>query len=718
MIHSRARAFAPFLSLAITVTAHAQSFTLQQVMSATFNSGLQAAPQGDRFFWITNQEGKRNLWLAEIEKTGELPTPRALTHYDADDGQQIGDATWSPDGLSIAYVHGGDFEFPDKTAPNPSLLPGGVKQEICLISVQDKTSPPRKIADGRAPSISPDGNTLAYLLDDQVWTAALHAVDAKPQLLFHARGKQDSLRWSPNGKSLAFVSHRGDHSFIGVYSFTTSSLTYLDPATWLDGEPAWSQDSTRLAFLRERIDPLAREFGSQRNGIPWSIVIANASSGEAHELWHANAGPGSVFHELQATNQLSFTADNRIVFPWEADGWSHLYTISATDGALPKVLTPGPFEVEHFTLSPDRRKVLYSSNQQASDNNDTDRRHLWSVAVTDSAPRQLTHGEGIEVSPAITANGSIATLHSDAHMPIRPAIVEADGSLHDIAPQLIPATFPGARLVTPQQVIFSAADGLQIHGQLFLPAAAKDGKRHPAVVFFHGGSRRQMLLGWHYMQYYSNAYAENQYLANLGFIVLSVNYRSGIGYGLDFREALNYGASGASEFNDVLGAGLYLRNRTDVDRSHIGVWGGSYGGYLTALALSRASNLFAAGVDMHGVHDWNLENNYAEPGYRTDLDQQGPTLAWQSSPMSTFKGWRSPVLLMQGDDDRNVAFSQTVQLAEMLRAQGTPFEEHIFPDEIHDFLLQRTWLAAYGYEADFFKRYLMPVRPAETVLPK
>src|SRR5205814_8894338 len=144
-----------------------------------------------------------------------------------------------------------------------------------------------------------------------------------------------------------------------------------------------------------------------------------------------------------------------------------------------------------------------------------------------------------------------------------------------------------------------------IHGQLFLPANHQAGGPHPAVIFFHGGSRRQMLLGWHYMGYYSNAYAMNQYLASRGYVVLSVNYRSGIGYGMEFREALNYGASGASEFNDVEGAGLYLRTRADVDPARIGLWGGSYGGYLTALGLARASNLFAAGVDFHGVHDWS-----------------------------------------------------------------------------------------------------------------
>jgi dipeptidyl aminopeptidase/acylaminoacyl peptidase len=199
----------------------------------------------------------------------------------------------------------------------------------------------------------------------------------------------------------------------------------------------------------------------------------------------------------------------------------------------------------------------------------------------------------------------------------------------------------------------------------------------------------------------------NQYLASLGYVVLSVNYRSGIGYGLNFREALNYGAAGASEFNDVQGAGLYLRNRPDVDGTKIGVWGGSYGGYLTALALARASDMFAAGVDFHGVHDWNLELENWQPKYNPDSDQQAERIAWESSPLASVKTWKSPVLLMQGDDDRNVQFSQTVRLAAALRAQGTPFEEHVFPDEIHGFLLHQTWITAYSLEADFFNRHLM-----------
>jgi len=303
---------------------------------------------------------------------------------------------------------------------------------------------------------------------------------------------------------------------------------------------------------------------------------------------------------------------------------------------------------------------------------------------------------------------TIAVLRSDAKWPARPAIATGSGDLRDLAPDTMPADFPGKDMAAPQQVILSASDGLKIHGQLFLPpsttgaAGGAAGQKHPAVVFFHGGSRRQMLLGWHYMGYYHNAYAMNQYLASRGYIVLSVNYRSGIGYGLDFREALNYGADGASEYYDVQGAGLYLRSRPDVDPNHIGVWGGSYGGYLTALALARSSDLFKAGVDFHGVHDWNLERRNFVPTYNPLDNQDRARLAWESSPLASVSTWRSPVLLIQGDDDRNVPFSETIHLAEALRKQNVEFKLLVFPDEIHDFLLHRSWLAAYHATSDFF----------------
>jgi dipeptidyl aminopeptidase/acylaminoacyl peptidase len=258
--------------------------------------------------------------------------------------------------------------------------------------------------------------------------------------------------------------------------------------------------------------------------------------------------------------------------------------------------------------------------------------------------------------------------------------------------------------VVPRQVTFKSEDGLEIHGQLFEPK-----ERHsagPALIFMHGGPVRQMMLGFHYMYYYHNAYAMNQYLASRGYEVLSVNYRLGIMYGRPFREPVDGSWRGASEYKDILAASKFLRTLPGVDGNKIGLWGGSYGGFLTALGLARNSELFAAGVDMHGVHDWSeflprWENRPGAPDV-----EEARRLAFESSPNASVSHWKSPVLLIHGDDDRNVPFSQTVDLAQRLREQHVRFEELIFPDEVHDFLLWRDWVKAYSATADFFDRTL------------
>jgi len=270
-----------------------------------------------------------------------------------------------------------------------------------------------------------------------------------------------------------------------------------------------------------------------------------------------------------------------------------------------------------------------------------------------------------------------------------------------LAPETSPKDFPADQLVVPQQVIIHAADGLEIHGQLFSPSGIKPGERRPALVFMHGGPVRQMLLGWHYMYYYSNSYAMNQFLANRGYVVLALNYRSGIGYGRSFREAAGRAGRGATEYQDVVAAGKYLQGRPEVDLKRIGLWGGSYGGYLTALGLGRNSDLFYAGADLHGVHDWPTDNWDGK-----NIPAELTKLAHDSSPVTAVNTWKSPVLFIHGDDDRNVFFTQTVDLVARLRERNVEIEQLIFPDEVHDFLLHRDWLAAYHAASDFFDRRL------------
>lgn len=683
-----------FVFWSLSSFALAAEFTLEQVMSAPLPSNITAAPSGGKVAWVQNNQGERNIWVAQ----GPDYQGRQLTYYAEDDGQALGGITWSPDANIILYVRGG---APNRRGeyPNPTSNPDGAEQAIWRISVDG--GQPQKIAEGSAPLISPRGDMVVFVRGGQIY-ATLLSGEAEPEQLIKARGSNGSLRFSPSGDRLAFVSRRGDHSFIGIYDLEANSVRFLSPGVDYDSNPVWSPDGSRIAFIREPSTNQTNYYFSKNwQGLPWSIMVANAESATAQTIWQADEGVGSIFHNVVARNQIMWGADDTLIFPWEKDGWSHLYAIPA-DGGSPTLLTPGEFEVDNVILSPDRRSVVYSSNQD-----DIDRRHLWRVAVDGSPPVSLTSGNGIETMPALTSDGqSVAFFAAGAKQGAHAAIITGMGEPQALAANSMPEDFPQQSLAEPEQVIFSASDGMRIHGQLFMPSNMNANERYPAILFFHGGSRRQMLLGWHYMGYYNGAYAMNQYLADQGYIVLSVNYRSGTGYGMEFREALNYGAKGGSEFNDVMGAGLYLQNRPDVDADRIGLWGGSYGGYLTALGLARASDMFAAGVDIHGVHDWNDSIQNFIPSYDPKDYPEEARLAFESSPNAWLEGWRSPVLMIHGDDDRNVNFKQTVKLAEELRKRKVHTEILVFPDEVHGFLLHRNWLAAFEASADFFERKL------------
>jgi dipeptidyl aminopeptidase/acylaminoacyl peptidase len=668
--------------------AAAQTFTLEQVMSSPFPSELTVSKQGDKIAWAFDAQGKRNIWIAE----GPTLAARPLTRYDSDTGQVLSELVFSPNGNSIAYVRGEGRNSAGEY-PNPTTDSTAPKQEIWVVEV--RTGRTTKIGEGRVPMFTPAGDQIIWIRDGDLWIVPL--IGGKERKLFEMRGNVSAPQWSPDGSQLAFASTRGDHSFISIYEPRTNRLRFLSPSVDRDIAPQWSPDGRRIAFVR--LFNVPDTFSNDRDRLqPWAIWVADARTGEGKQIWRSGDGDDDTFFSgFNDDNFWQWVAGDRLLFPSEKDGWVHLYSISAV-GGTPTALTPGEFEVENASLSPDKSFIVFSANK-----NDIDRRHLWRVNVSGGAPQQITRGTGIEMYPVFFGNGQrLAFLHSTARDPFMPFTAGLDGTnMKPLAPQTLPRDFPSAKLIVPEQVIFKAADGLEIHGQLFKPASASG--KSPAIVFMHGGPQRQMLLGWHYRYYYHNAYAMNQYLASRGYLVLSVNYRSGIGYGRAFRMAQHRGARGASEYQDIVAGAKYLRDRDDVDKKRIGLWGGSYGGYLTALGLARDSDIFAAGVDFHGVHDWGLRvSGLPLPIEAPDRAR----LARESSPISSVDKWKSPVLLIHGDDDRNVEFAQTVNLVRRLRAHNVPFEEIVYPDEIHDFLLHQNWLRAYRASAEFFDKHL------------
>ena len=669
--------------------------SIRTIASAPFPSAMVGAPSGKVVAWVQNAEGARSVWIASAPDY----RARRVALFANDDGQDVSGLAFAADGRTLWFTRGGGPNRAGET-PNPTSDPAGVEQAIWRVRLDAEGAAAERVAEGSRATPAPAGDALVFVRRGQVMRLAT-GPNAKGEAtpLFRMRGSAAELRWSPDGTRLAFVSSRGTHAFVGVYDVTSGTMRWIAPSTDTDGSPVWSPDGSRLAFLREPYENRRMMFVPIRTAQPWSIQVADARTGATREVFRAAAGRGSAFWNMQAASQVMWTADDRIVFPWERDGYLHLYSVPVA-GGQPVQLDRGTHEVEYVTMAADGRHLVFNSNQD-----DRDRRHLWRVPADGSRPAEpLTPGEGIEWAPVVLADGAIAHLRSDARQPAHAAIVTSDGARRALAPETMPASYPTTRLVVPTAVTLTPNDGVRSYGQLFLPPEGTAGGKRPAIIFLHGGSRRQMLLGWNYSSYYHNAYAFNEALALRGWVVLSLNYRSGIGYGRDFREALDYGATGGSEYRDVVAAARWLRARGDVDSTKVALWGGSYGGYLTAMGLSRNPELFAGGVDIHGVHDWNVGIRTFMPDYNPLEDPAASRLAFSSSPLSTVKGWKDPVLLIHGDDDRNVRFIETLSLIERLRKQGVHVEQLVFPDEIHGFLRHASWMTAFETSIDFLDR--------------
>ena len=671
-------------NIAPALAARPADLTIEEVMQAPYPSSLIASTKGNSAAWVFDAKGCRNVWLSQGGHA------RAITAYTLDDGFDIGDLALAPDAGSVAFVRGQSIE--DDTPANVANSPdGAAPKEVFLASAAGGA--PRKLGVGHSPSFSPDGTRLIFIDKARILSTATADGSAVTPIIGD-QGRIASAAFSPDGKKLAFVSGRKQHSLIGVYDFAAKTVTWLSPSLDQDISPTFSADSTQVAFIRVPSEK-GMVFISHRSGEPWSIWVANAANGEGRRVWVADAGAGSVFHGTLSPRNLLWSSRNELVFPWEKTGWLQLYAVPARGGSVRSV-TKGQFEVVHMALIADGRRLVYSSNE------DADRMHVWSVDFQAGQPSPVAKDKAIEDYPQISGDGTIFALQSDATKPLQPVVLASGGKWQQLVPEAS-ASFPSAKLVTPEAITFTAKDGQLAHGQLFLPRDTGSSKPHPAIMFFHGGPRRQMLVGFNPMGAYNWMYALNQRLAAEGYVVISVNYRGGIGYGLDYREAQNFGPDGGSELNDLLGAVTYLQNRKDVDPHKLGIWGASYGGLMTALGLARASKDIAVGVDYAGVYHW--ASFLASVGL--PLDAEGAAKrGFDSSPVATIDQWHSPVLVVQADDDRNVPLQQSLELIQDLRAHHIEHEEIVFPNEIHDLTRYSSWIALFKATDEYLNRHL------------
>lgn len=695
------KAFLLFASLWFGLdVAIAQSFSIEEVSLYSFPSEMVSSKTDNKIAWAMNEQGKRNIYVAQ----GPDFSHQKITEFNSDDGQEVTSLQFTPDGGQLVFVRGGEHgsNWQRNQGMNPAhgaLIP---KVEIWKVSYSGGDA--KMLAEGDDPLVSPNGEKIAFLKNGQVWSVSMEGGAASQ--LFEIKGNVGEIHWSPEGNTLLFTVNRSTHSLVGVFDLEAQKVQYISPSFHRDGMVRWSPNGEKIAFIRRqggKGEPMP--ILEQRHS-PWEIWIADANTGEGKRIWKA---PETLRGSLSSTHggaNLNWADDNTLVYLSYEDGWPHMYALNISEGST-RQLTKGEYMVEHISLSHDGEFLVFSANTGKQEE-DIDRRHIGMVKVHGGEMQLVTEGEGIEAIPVVLSdNKHLAYVSSTYARPLLPTVTNKEtGDTKLLAEDLIPSEFPIDQMIQPKQVTFMSPDGVKVHAQLFEKEDGNDKK--PAVLFVHGGPQRQMLLGWHYGDYYSNTYAVNQKLAEMGFVVLSVNFRLGIGYGYEFHKPARTYWQGAEEYIDVKKAGEYLAALTQVDSKRVGIYGGSYGGYLTALALGKDSDLFAVGVDIHGVHELSSRLEMPDGFEKAPDFEKAQRTAWYSSPLAYLDTWESPVLFIHGDDDRNVQVSHTVDLIRRFEEKGKPYESLIIPDDSHHWMKYENLVKVNRATVEFLKKHLNP----------
>ncbi|HEX8499034.1 MAG TPA: alpha/beta fold hydrolase [Pyrinomonadaceae bacterium] len=472
----------------------------------------------------------------------------------------------------------------------------------------------------------------------------------------------------------------------------------------------WSEDGTRAAMLARAADNKDRWVLALDPSTAKTRVLARVHD----DAWVG--GPGSF--------TLGWLPDDRrVYFVSERDGWAHLYAVAA-DGGEPAQLTAGRFEVSDVRLSADKTKFYFTSSEGS-----LFERHLYSMPVAGGARTRLTTmagGNQADVSPDET---TLAVVRSYANrppelylQPNRPAAVQNAQAPN--APNASPqaavapaAPGPEVKQVTtspvpefftrdwsdPPVVSFRARDGASVYGRLYKPAAQQRGG--PAVIFVHGAGYLQDVHKW-WSSYYRE-YMFHHLLAERGFTVLSIDYRGSAGYGRDWRTGI-YRHMGGKDLDDHVDAVRYLVAEHGVDPRRVGLYGGSYGGFITLMAMFTTPDIFAAGAALRPVTDW-AHYNHPYTANILNEPQDDPEAYRRSSPIYFAAGLKGALLICHGMVDTNVHFQDTVRLVErLIELRKENWELAAYPVEDHSFDRADSWADEYKRILKLFETNLRP----------
>ncbi|HKV41342.1 MAG TPA: prolyl oligopeptidase family serine peptidase, partial [Blastocatellia bacterium] len=450
-------------------------------------------------------------------------------------------------------------------------------------------------------------------------------------------------------------------------------------------EPAFSEDG-KLAVIARSSDNKDRWILAVDPATAKSRILAS----DHDDAWIDGPGAG-VLGWLPGNQDIYFQS--------ERAGYSHLYTADYATGEA-KQLTSGNWEVTNFKLSVDKTRFLIVTSETAPGE-----RHLYSMAFTGGERIQLTSEPGLGLAEESPDGGALALIYSSPAHPPELFIQDAKpaAQAHKITSSPSPE-FSTYHWIDPPIVTFPARDGATIYGRVYKPKDYKAGG--PAVVFVHGAGYLQDVDRW-WSSFYYREYMFHHFLMEHGYLVFEIDYRGSAGYGRDWRTGI-YRHMGGKDLDDHVDAVRWLVKQYGVDPTRIGIYGGSYGGFMTLMAMFTAPDIFAAGAALRPVTNWA---NYNDP-YTSNilnLPQNDPEAYKRSSPIYFASGLKGALLLCHGMADTNVHFQDTAELVQrLIELRKENWELAAYPVESHGFVEPSSWADEYKRIFKLFQENLQP----------
>ena len=694
--------------------------TIEQLIDIRHPSNPVWSPDGRRVAFLSERAGVADMFVADVTASPSAPAAaQALTRYA--DGQGAG-FFWSADSQRLYFPRQGDLMQVAVSGGEPSAVWSTPQAESNI-------------------TLSPDGARVAFVRpatgsgQARADLVVRMLADGREKILISSdQAAIGGVSWSPDGQALVYtaggrtVRHEQTPPYSGskiIYTISENVPGETNVVAAAGGPPTALGTGGGVGG-RRWLDP--RHFLVDRTSSDFkrrTTALVDIAGGEP-----------KVLHEEVAERFWSITGDANagsqpspdgkwIAFLSDRDGWDHVYVMPAAGGAAVQV-TKGRFEAWRPQWSPDSTRLAFDANEPDHYGD----RHLY-IATIGSDPARatiaaVTGGRGTDIAPQWSPDGTrLVYQHTDPHNSADLWMVTVSASSQSAIrnpPSAIrvsdsmPAAMDRSAFVEPESVSYAGPDGQKVPAWLFVPKGLDRTRKHPAIVWIHGDGVNQGYDGWHVQRNYAVYYSFHQYLLQKGYVVIMPDYRGSIGYGKAWREGV-YMDVGGKDAKDAWMVTNYLKTLPYVDMDRVGVWGLSYGGFFTLIAVTDQPKLFRAAVDVAGVVDYAMY--YEDPYHggwtasRIGTPEQNPKVYAGASPLSHVDRLERPLLVLHGTSDVNVPYLHSVRLIDELlkKGKGDLVSFMTYPGEFHYFTREHVLRDAWHRVEDFFDANLRTLEP-------